>query len=123
MTFHESLSSHEYPGYPGATTGFSICACGAYRACLKDIDGQLHWVAGCRACDKIKMLEDGVRIRQGSDVTMDPENLLARAQREEAEVERLRAGIQTVLGDVNAHNVAVEERLEAVRLGLTELLP
>jgi hypothetical protein len=96
-------------------TTFYQCECGAYRLGYRK-DDSIVWCAGCRACDKIKMLEDGVRIRQGSDVTMDPENLLARAQREEAEVERLRAGIREALGELSfpAH-AAVGDAIEVLK--------
>jgi len=45
------------------------CECGAYRLAGVDSDGKrTGWAAGCRACDRIRQLEElldsGVRVRQ-----------------------------------------------------------
>ena len=69
------------------------CECLGYRKYVMRDSGRVP-IGGCGACDKIRslqrLLDGGVRVRTGSDVTGDPDNLRRRLESAEEEVERLK---------------------------------
>ena len=88
------------------------CKCGAYRLAV-EVNGELTWIVGCRACDTIArlniLLESGVRVTSGSGVTMDVERLKRQRDHAEEEIENLRGELVRVTDDRN------EARLELMR--------
>jgi len=102
------------------------CECMGYRAYTERDAGKLVPVGGCGACDKIRMLQEmidvGVKIRHGSDVTRDPDNLFERAEKAEERVEELASGVRKALSDLNVLSIAFDKDFSPMTNHLKKLL-
>jgi hypothetical protein len=100
------------PRFEKPTYEMRHCECGAYRQAAIWSDGRQSWAGGCRACDTIErlniLLEGGIKVRRGSNATMDPERLKGQRDRAEAEVEILKKEVSTLT--VERNNALTEVR-------------